>query len=89
MSQQGEAKITTGQIQVREVTSWQVTWTEEAPGALGTWTVQLILDDGADEYIIRPTADDVDVLQEVFDDAEKVFFDLERKVLMFGVRSVG
>ena len=89
MSEQGEARITAAQIKVRQVTAWQATWTEESPGDAGTFTLQLILDEGAEEYVLRPTADDVDVLQELLADAANVYFDMERKVLMFGVRAVG
>ena len=89
MSEQGEARITAAQIKVRQVTAWQATWTEESAGAPGTFTLQLILDEGAEEYVLRPTADDVDVLQELLADAANVYFDMERKVLMFGVRAVG
>ena len=89
MSEQGEGRITAAQIKVRQVTAWQPTWTEEAPGAPGTFTIQLILDEGAEEHVLRPVADDVDVLQELFSQASNVYFDMERKVIMFGVRAVG
>ena len=89
MSEQGEGRITAAQIKVRQVTAWQATWTEESPGGPGTFTLQLILDEGAEEHVLRPTADDVDVLQELLADADNVYFDMDRKVLMFGVRAVG
>ena len=76
------------QIRVRQVTHFQPTWTESARGAPGAFTIQLILDQGADEYVIRPAAEDADVLFEMLERAENVYFDLERKVLMFGTRSV-
>ena len=78
-----ERPISSDDIVVREVTHYQVAWTEREPGGSGTFTVQLILDQGADEYVIRPTADDVDVISDMLHHAEKVYFDLERKVLMF------
>jgi hypothetical protein len=49
-------------IQVRRVTDLHAAWTEEERGAPGAFTLQLILDHGADEYILRPTAEDADVL---------------------------
>lgn len=70
-------------IQVRRVTDLYAAWTEEERGAPGAFTLQLILDNGADEYILRPTADDVDVLQALWKRSESVTFDLGRKVLMF------
>jgi hypothetical protein len=72
------------QIQVRQVTHVQTSWTEQERGAPGAFTIQLILDHGADEYILRPTADDVDVLLELLRRSDNATFDLGRKVLMFG-----
>ena len=48
-----------------------------------------MLDHGAGEYVIRPTADDLDVLKSLLGHRETVWFDLERKVLIVGNRSVG
>ena len=72
------------QIQVRQVTHVQASWTEEGRGAPGAFTVQLILDHGADEYVLRPTAEDTDVLVKLLARSSSATFDLERKVLMFG-----
>ena len=84
-----EEPITPAHIKVRHVTHYQFSWTEEAPGQPGTFTVQLILDQGADEYVLRLVADDADVLFELFDRGKDVYFDTERKVLMFGSRGIG
>ena len=70
-------------IQVRQVTNVQASWTEQERGADGAFTFQLILDHGADEYVLRPTADDADVLLTLLDRSASAHFDLERKVLMF------
>ena len=70
-------------IQVRRVTQMHAAWTEVERGTPGAFTLQLILDNGADEYILRPTADDIDVLQALWRRSESVTFDLGRKVLMF------
>ena len=72
------------EIKVREVTDYQATWTERARGAAGAFTIQLILDHGVEEYVIRPTAEDAEVLFSLLAGAENVNFDLDRKVLMFG-----
>jgi hypothetical protein len=77
------------EIKIREVTDFQATWSELERGAAGAFTIQLILDHGVEEYVIRPTAEDADVLMALLSRAEKVTFDLERKVLMFGNQSVG
>lgn len=72
------------QIQIRQVTQVQASWTEKNRGAPGVFTLQLILDNGVDEYIIRPTAEDADVLMKLFERSDHATFDLGRKVLMFG-----
>jgi hypothetical protein len=70
-------------IQVRQVTHVQASWTEQERGADGAFTFQLILDNGADEYVLRPTAEDAQVLLKLFKRADTAMFDLERKVLIF------
>jgi hypothetical protein len=72
------------QIQVRQVTHVQASWTEENRGAPGAFTLQLILDHGADEYVLRPTAEDTDVLVTLLARSSNATFDVDRKVLMFG-----
>jgi hypothetical protein len=62
----------------------QASWTEEDRGAPGAFTVQLILDHGADEYVLRPTAEDTDVLVKLLARSSNATFDVDRKVLMFG-----
>ncbi len=71
------------QIQIRQVTHLQASWTEEERGGPGALTFQLILDNGVDEYVIRPTADDADILLELFKRSGSATFDLDRKVLVF------
>ena len=84
-----EAAITERDIRVRKVTAWQPSWTESAPGEPGTYTVQLILDQGAEEYILRVTVEDADNLFDWLSASSEVYFDLERKVLIFGTRPPG
>ena len=76
------------EIKIREVTDYQAAWSERERGAPGAFTFQLILDHGVEEYVLRPTAEDAGVLVALLRGAEKVYFDLERKVLMFGNQSV-
>ena len=70
-------------IRVRQVTQVHSNWNEEERGAPGKFSFQLILDNGADEYILRPTAEDADVLLALWARSESATFDLDRKVLMF------
>ena len=69
--------------QVREVTAYQASWVEKERGEEGTFTVQLILDNGVEEYILEPSSDDVDVILKLLGMSKHTTFDLERKVLMF------
>jgi hypothetical protein len=69
-------------IKVRQVTDYQASWTEEERGDSGSFTVQLILDDGAEEYVLQPNVKDMKVIQDLLNNAGSVYFDLERKVLI-------
>jgi hypothetical protein len=70
-------------IRVRRVTHLHAAWTEAERGAPGAFTLQLVLDDGADEYVLRPTAEDADVLLALWARSGGATFDLGRKVLVF------
>ncbi len=69
-------------IQVRRVTNVHANWNEEERGEPGKFSLQLILDDGAEEYAIRPPAADTKVILKMLDSAETVSFDLANKVLI-------
>ena len=77
------------QITVRQVTNVHANWSEQERGAPGKFSFQLILDDGAEEYAIRPPAEDSDVLMDLFKKSETIYFDLGRQVLIFGNISLG
>jgi len=72
------------QVVVRQVTHVQTSWTEAERGAPGAFTLQLILDHGVTEYVLRPTAADLQVLLQLFQQRSPAMFDLHRKVLLFG-----
>lgn len=76
-------------IEVRQVTDVHANWSEQERGAPGKFSFQLILDNGAEEYAIRPPAEDADVLMELFDKSETIYFDMSRQVLIFGNVPVG
>ena len=71
-------------IMVRQVTDVHANWSEQERGAPGKFSFQLILDNGAEEYAIRPDAEDADVLVELFGMTDKIYFDMSRQVLIFG-----
>jgi hypothetical protein len=76
-------------IRVRQVTDVQASWTERERGAPGAFTFQLILDNGAEEYVLRPTPDDAKVMLKLFKRSEAIYFDLDRKVLIPSDISLG
>jgi hypothetical protein len=76
-------------IMVRQVTDVHANWSEQERGTPGKFSFQLILDSGAEEYAIRPPADDADVLVELFKLTDKIYFDMSRQVLIFGDVPVG
>ena len=71
-------------IMVRQVTDVHANWSEQERGGPGKFSYQLILDNGAEEYAIRPDAEDADVLIELFQSTNKIYFDMSRQVLIFG-----
>ena len=76
-------------IMVRQVTDVHANWSEQERGAPGKFSFQLILDNGAEEYAIRPPADDADVLVELFKLTDKIYCDMSRQVLIFGDVPIG
>ena len=72
-----------GRYNIRQVTNIQASWTETERGEEGKFTLQLILDNGVEEYILQPDADDIDVILKLFKASPHTTFDLDRKVLMF------
>jgi hypothetical protein len=76
-------KYTEDQVLVRQVTHVQASWAERERGEAGAFTIQLILDQGVSEYILRPSAEDAEVLLKLFKISSGATFDRSRKVLMF------
>jgi hypothetical protein len=82
-SSEAREKFTEDQVLVRQVTHVQASWAERERGEEGAFTIQLILDQGVDEYILRPSAEDAEVLLKLFKISSGATFDRSRKVLMF------
>src|SRR3712207_7855290 len=72
------------QIIIREVTHIQPSWAERDRGEPGAFTLQLVLDYGTEEYILRPTVEDAEAILRIRDRIGRAYFDLQRKVLIFG-----
>jgi hypothetical protein len=81
--------VTDDSIQVRQVNHYQFTWVAGKPGEPGTWTLQLVLDEGAWEEVVTIDADDADNLQDLLSHATTVYYDVGRRTLMFGTSAVG
>ncbi len=69
-------------IKVRQVTEAHSNWNEEERGAPGKFSFQLVLDNGAEEYVIRPVAEDAKVIRKLLSKSENLVFDTERGVLI-------
>ncbi|HSR26955.1 MAG TPA: hypothetical protein VLR51_00735 [Actinomycetes bacterium] len=76
-------------IQVRQLSHYQFSWVAGDPGKPGTYTLQLVLDQGAWEEVLTLDPDDADNLQDLLENTSTVHYDSERRVLLFGVTKVG
>ena len=80
--QHQQEQQTRSAIKVRQVTQAHANWNEGERGAPGKFSFQLILDNGAEEYVIRPTVHDAKVIRKLLDKSDALVFDLERRVLI-------
>ncbi len=76
-------------IKVRHLSHYQFSWIAGEPGEGGTYTLQLVLDQGAWEEVLTVTGEDADNLQDLLSSSDDVFYDVGRRVLMFGTTPVG
>lgn len=83
------AKITDETIKVRQVSHYQWTWVAGEPQAEGTFTLQLVLDEGAVEDVVSVNAEDAEVLRSLLSHSKTVYFDIPRRTLMFGTTPTG
>jgi hypothetical protein len=71
-------------IKVRQVTDVHSNWSSQGPMENGKFCYQLILDNGAEEALVMPTAEDGKLLRDLIHDADTIYWDTEREVLIFG-----
>ena len=71
-------------IKIRQVTDVHSNWSSQGPLENGKFSYQLILDNGAQEALIMPTADDAKVLRDLIHDSEALYWDLDKEVIIFG-----
>jgi hypothetical protein len=81
--------LTDNSIKVRQLSHYQFTWVAGEAGQPGTWTLQLILDQGAWEEVLTISADDADNLQDLLRSTGDVHYDIDRRTLIFGVTPTG
>src|SRR5215216_4225299 len=86
---QPKQPVTDDSIQVRQLSHYQFSWVAGKANAPGTWTLQLVLDQGAWEEVLTVDPDDADNLQDMLSSAEIVHYDVRRRTLMFGTTPVG
>ena len=85
MSEQNrQEKHTESAIKVRQITDVHANWSSQGELQHGKFSYQLILDNGAEEALIMPTADDAKLLRDLFHDADTLYWDLEKEVIIFG-----
>ena len=81
--------VTDDSLKVRQLSHYQFSWVAGEPGQPGTYTLQLVLDQGAWEEVLTINADDADALQDLLQNTKDVHYDVGRRVLMFGVTPAG
>ena len=81
--------VTDDSIKVRQLSHYQFSWVAGDPSEPGTYTLQLVLDQGAWEEVLTLDPDDADNLQDLLVAASIVWYDVSRRVLMFGTTPVG
>lgn len=81
--------VTDDAIKVRQVSHYQFTWVAGEAGAAGTFTLQLVLDEGAWEEVATVSAEDAEVLRGLLAGAGTVYYDIPRRTLMFGTTAPG
>ena len=81
--------LTDDSIRVRQLSHYQFSWVAGEPGEEGTFTLQLVLDQGAWEEVLTVDSDDAEVLRGLLKASEIVHYDIGRRVLMFGTTPVG
>jgi len=81
--------VTDDSIIIRQLSHYQFSWVAGEPGEQGTWTLHLVLDQGAWEEVLTIDADDADNLQDILSTAGTVYYDVKRRALLFGTTPVG
>jgi hypothetical protein len=81
--------VTDDSIRVRQVSHYQFSWVAGEAGEEGTFTLQLVLDQGAWEEVLTVDAEDAEVIRGLLKGSSVVNYDVGRRVMMFGTTPVG
>ena len=81
--------VTDNSIKVRQLSHYQFSWVAGEAGQDGTYTLQLVLDQGAWEEVLTISGEDADNLQDLLTSTSTVYYDVERRALLFGTTKVG
>ena len=81
--------LTDDSIRVRQLSHYQFSWMPGEAGEDGSYTLQLVLDQGAWEEVLTPTVGDAKVLRNLLTTNGTVRYHVGRRVLMFGTQPVG
>lgn len=77
-------------IKLRKITNIHSNWSDQGELTDGKFSFQFILDNGAEEALVMPTNEDSDVLMDLFGASSELYFDTERRVIIFnGVSASG
>jgi len=82
-------RLTDDSYKIRQVSHYQFSWVAGESGQTGTYTLQLVLDQGAWEEVLTLSDDDADNLQDMLSTAKTAFYDVQRRTLIFGTTAVG
>lgn len=80
--------VTDNSIKVRQLSHYQFSWIAGDAGETGTYTLQLVLDNGAWEEVLTLSPDDADNLQDLLAAAGTATYDVDRRTLMFGTTPI-
>ena len=69
-------------IAVRQVTDVHANWSDQGDGEAGKFSFQLILDNGAAEAVIRPSAQAAKVIVSALAAGKTFTYDVQREVLL-------
>jgi hypothetical protein len=88
-AKEGRSTVAEGQsveqaIRVRQITDVHANWSSQGDLETGKFSFQFILDNGAEEALLMPTASDAKLLRDLIHDADTIYYDLDRGVVIFG-----